>query len=60
LTLLLIEALQALLDRLGAELDVEGVLGDLPGDTRHIYRTPHIYVVVALKKVNELAFLFGV
>jgi hypothetical protein len=33
LTLLLVEAPQALLDQLGVGIDVEGVLGDLSGDT---------------------------
>jgi hypothetical protein len=58
--LLLIEAPQALLDRLQAGLDVEGVLSDLLGYTRHFYRTPCKYVLVASEEVEELTFLFGV
>jgi hypothetical protein len=57
---LLIEASQTLLDRIRVRLDVEGVLGDLPGDARHFYRTPHKYVPVVLGEVDGLAFLFGV
>jgi hypothetical protein len=57
--LLLIEALQALLDHLGAELDVEGVLGDLLG-ARHFCRTPRKHALVAPEEVDELSFLFGV
>jgi hypothetical protein len=48
-----------LLDRLGAGLDVEGVLGNLPGDTRYFYQTLRKYVFVASEEVNEFAFLFG-
>jgi hypothetical protein len=49
-----------LLDRLGAELDVEGVLSDLPRYTRYFYRTPHKYVLIVLEEVDELPFLFRV
>jgi hypothetical protein len=60
MTLLPIEALHALLDRLGAGLDVEGVLGDLLGDTRHFRRAQRKYVLVASEEVDEITFLFGV
>jgi hypothetical protein len=60
MALLLIEALQALLGRLGLGLDVEGVLGDHPGDDRHPCRTPRKHVHVASKEVDELVFLFRV
>jgi hypothetical protein len=36
LALLLVEAAQALLHRLGAGSDLQGVLGDFPGYARHI------------------------
>jgi hypothetical protein len=58
--LLLIEALHALVDRIGAGLDVEGVLDDLPRDALHLCRTPHKCVLVASEEVDELAFQFGV
>jgi hypothetical protein len=35
------------------------VLSGLLGDAQHFYRTPHKYVIVASKEVNELTFLFG-
>jgi hypothetical protein len=60
LALLLIEAPQSPFDQLGDELDVEGVLGDLPGDAPHFCRTPYKYVLVALEEVDEITFLFGV
>jgi hypothetical protein len=52
--------LQALLDRLGAKLDVEGVLDDLLGDAQYFCRTPCKYVLLASEEVDDLAFLFGV
>jgi hypothetical protein len=60
MVLLLVEAPQALLDRLGAGLDVEGVFGNFPRDTRYFYWTLRKYVFVASEEVNEHAFLFGV
>jgi hypothetical protein len=57
--LLLIETMQALFDRLGPMVDVEGVLSDLPRDTRYIYRSPCKNVFIAPEEVDELAFLFG-
>jgi hypothetical protein len=34
------------------------VLGDLPGDTHHVCRSPHKNVVVAPEEINELTFPF--
>jgi hypothetical protein len=56
----LIEATQAMLDRLRAGLDVEGVLSGLPGDARHFCWSPHKNILVASEEVDELAFLFEV
>jgi hypothetical protein len=36
------------------------VLGNLSGDDRHLYQTPHKYVLVAPEEVDELAFIFRV
>jgi hypothetical protein len=49
---------QALLEGLGTGLDVEGMLGDLPRDARHFYRSPHKNILVALEEVDNLTFLF--
>jgi hypothetical protein len=57
--LLLVEAALALLDRLGPRLDVEGVLGDIPGDVRHFCWSPCKNVFVTPEEEDELAFLFG-
>jgi sulfopyruvate decarboxylase TPP-binding subunit len=40
--------------------DVEGVLGDFPGDARHLCQAPCKDVLDVSEKVDELAFLFGV
>jgi hypothetical protein len=37
---------QALLERLGPGLDVEGVNGDLPGNAYHFYRYSHKNILV--------------
>jgi hypothetical protein len=58
--LFLIEAAHALLDRLGPELDVEGVRGNLSRDTRHVHWSPCQNIFVAPKEGHELAFLFGI
>jgi hypothetical protein len=55
----LIEAAQALFDRLGPKVDVEGVLGDIPGDARHFCWSSRKNVLVTPEEVDELAFLFG-
>jgi hypothetical protein len=57
--LIRIEAAQTLLDRLGPELDVEGVLDDLLGDAQHFCQSPRKNVFVASEEVNNLVFLFG-
>jgi hypothetical protein len=36
------------------------VLGNLSRDDRHLYQTPHKYVLVAPEEVDELAFIFRV
>jgi hypothetical protein len=36
------------------------MLGDLPGDARHVCRTPCKYVLTAAEEVDKLAFLFEV
>ena len=56
----LVEALQALLDRLGVRQDIKGVLGDLPRDDRHIRGAPCEDVSVGAEKVDEHHFLFAV
>jgi hypothetical protein len=58
--LLLIKALHALLDRLGTGLDVEGMLRDFLGDTRHFCWAPCKYVSIVLEDVDELTFLFRI
>jgi hypothetical protein len=58
--LFLVKASHALLDRPQTRLNVEGVLGDFPGDAWHFYRAPCKYILVASEEVDELAFLFGV
>jgi hypothetical protein len=60
LTLFLVKASHALLDRPRTGFDVEGVLGDFPGDAWHFCRAPRKHDLVALKEVDELSFLFGV
>jgi len=59
-TLFLIESTQALLHRLGACLDVQGVLGDFSRYAGHVRGTPHKYVSVCAEKVDEHCFQFGV
>ena len=56
--LLLVKVAQALGDRLCGWSDVQGVLGDLPGDAWHVRRFPCKEVLVGSEKVNERAFLF--
>jgi hypothetical protein len=58
--LFLVEVSQALLDWLRTGLDVEGLLSDIPGDTRHFGWAPCKHVSIALEEVDEIAFLFGV
>ena len=54
----LVEALQALLDRLGVRQDIKG--GDLPRDARHVRGAPREDVSVGMEEVNEHHFLFAV
>jgi len=58
--LLLVESAQALLHGLGADSDVQGVLGDFPWYARHVRGTPRKYVCICAEKVDEHHFLFGV
>ena len=56
----LVEAPQALLDRLGVRQDIKGVLDDLPRDARHVQGAPREDVSVGAEKVDEHHFLFAV
>src|SRR6185312_3845126 len=56
----LVEAPQALLDRLGVRQDMEGVLSDLPRDARHVRGAPRKDVSVGMEEVDEHHFLFAV
>ena len=58
-TLFLVEAAQVLLHRLGAKVDFQGMLGDLPRDAWHIRGFPRKDVFVIAEEVDERAFLFG-
>ena len=51
--------MQALLHRLGAWVDFQGMLGDLPQDGWHIQGFPCKDVFVVVEEVDERAFLFG-
>ena len=57
---LLVEALQALLHRLGAGSDIKGVLGDLPRYARHVRGASREDVCIGAEKVDEHHFLFAV
>jgi hypothetical protein len=48
-----------LFHRLEPGLDVEDVLGDLPGDAQHFGWSPRKHVFVAPEEVDKLNFLFG-
>ena len=56
----LVEAPQALLDRLGVRQDITGVLGDLPRDARHVRGAPREDVSVGAEKIDEHHFLLAV
>jgi hypothetical protein len=58
--LLLVKATQLLLYQFGIGLDLQGMLGDIPRDARHVRGTPRKYVVVCAEKVDEHDFLFGI
>ena len=53
-----VEAAQALLHRLGAWVDFQGMLGNLPQDAWHIRGFPRKDVFVVAEEVDERAFLF--
>ena len=52
----LVEAPQALLDRLGVRQDIKGVLGDLPQDARHVRGAPCEDVSVGAEEVDKHHF----
>jgi len=56
----LVEAPQALLDRLGVRLDIKGVLGDLPRYARCICGAPREDVGAGAEKVDKHHFLFAI
>jgi hypothetical protein len=56
----LVKASHALLDRPRTGFNVEGVLGDFPGDAWHLYRAPRKYILVASEEIGEHTFLFRV
>ena len=56
----LVEAPQALLDRLGVRQDIKGVLGDLPRYARQVRGAPRKDDCVGAEKVDEHYFLFDV
>ena len=58
--LFLVESVQALLHRSGADPDVQGVLGDFPRYAQHVRGTPREYIDVRAEKVDEHGFLFAV
>ena len=50
---------QVLLHWLGAWMDLQGMLGDLPRDAWHIRGFPRKDIFVVAEEVDERAFLFG-
>ena len=56
----LVEAMQALLRRLGVGSVVKGVLGDLPRYARHVRGAPRKDVCFGAENVDEHHFLFAV
>jgi hypothetical protein len=54
------KSLELLLDRSSGLVDFESVLSQLPGDSRHVGRTPCEDVGVVLEEAGEREFLFGV
>ena len=55
---LLVEATHVLLHRPRAWMDLQGMLGDLPRNARHVRGFPRKDVFVAVEKVDERALLF--
>jgi hypothetical protein len=51
---------ELLLDRSSGLVDFKSVLGQLPGDSKHIGRTPCEDVSVVPEEAGEREFLFGV
>ena len=58
--LLLVESAQALLQRSGAGLNVQGMLGDLPRYAQHVRGTPCEHIGIRAEKVDEHGFLFAI
>jgi len=58
-TFLLAEATQALLHRLGAWPDLQGMLSDFSLNAWHVRGSPCKDVSVGVEEVSECAFLFG-
>jgi hypothetical protein len=58
LALLLIKMVELLSDWSCRRLDIQGVLGELPWDSRHVHGLPGEDVMVGSKKVDEGVFLF--
>ena len=56
---LLVEAMQALLHWPGAQVDLQGMLNNLPRNAWHIRGFPHKDVFVVVEEVDERDFLFG-
>ena len=57
--LLLVEATQVLLHRLGAWPDLQGVLSDFSRNAWHVRGSPRKDVSVGVEEVDKRAFLFG-
>ena len=57
--LFLVKVAQALLHRLGAWVDFQSMLSDLPRDAWHIRGFPRKDVLVIVEEVDERTFLFG-
>ena len=56
---LLVEATQALLHRLGARPDLQGVLDDFSQNAWHVRGSPRKDVSIDTEEVDERTFLFG-
>ena len=58
-TLLLVEATQVLLHRLGAWPDLQRVLNDFSRNVWHVQGSPRKDVSIGVEEIGERAFLFG-
>jgi hypothetical protein len=58
--LVLGEAAESLLDGLGAWVQVEFMLNQLPRDSWHVNRLPYEDVPILLEEFDERQFLFGI